>query len=184
MSITVRSLLEPDQDPTAFRDIKEVEKTSAMRPRENRAKWFTVGGAALIVLGLSGLWWWRRDRKIDPTRQAEEAISAIELQVVSKQISTGDAYDATSAVLRNLIERTLGFPASAMSTEELRRALAERSFPPATIQAIDRFLTEADVMKFSGSGSAGDSETGFVVTPVRNLVREISEGALASERGN
>lgn len=155
-----------------------------MRPRENRAKWFTVGGAALIVLGLSGLWWWRRDREIDPTRQAEEAISAIELQVVSKQISTGDAYDATSAVLRNLIERTLGFPASAMSTEELRRALAERSFPPATIQAIDRFLTEADVMKFSGSGSAGDSETGFLVTSVRNLVREISEGALASERGN
>jgi hypothetical protein len=177
-------LLEPNQDPTAFRDIKEVAKTSSLTPRESRAKWFAVGGAALIALGLSGLWWWRRDRKIDPARQAEEAISAIESQFASKRISTCDAYDAASAVVRDLIERTIGFPASAMSTAELRRALTERSLPPPTIDAIDRLLTEADVMKFSGSGSAESGGSGFDASRVRALIRDLSEGPLVNERGD
>ncbi len=184
MSITVESLLEPNQDPTTFRDIKEVAETSSLSPSEDRAKWFAIGSVALIALGLSGLWWWRRDREIDPARQAEEAITSIQSQFASKQISTCDAYDATSAVLREMIERTLGFPASAMSTEELRIALTERSFPPSTIDAIDRFFTEADVMKFSGSGSVGVSETEFPAARVRELLREIGEGSLANKRGN
>ena len=184
ISITVESVLEPNQDPRAFRDIKDIAESSSVGPRENRVMWFAIGGASLIALGLCARWWWRRQRRIDPAHQAEEAITSIESQLASKRISACDAYDAASAVLRELIERTFGFPASAMSTEELRRALTERSFPTSTIDGIDSFLSEADVMKFSGSGAAERSETGFPATRVRDLIRDISEASLANEQGN
>ena len=177
--VEVISLLGENQDPKTFRDIKAAMEAPQEQSPANFTKWIVPGLAFSALALLGGFWWWRRDRTLAPSEWADQEISRIDSLLAAGSITRSDGYAELSDVLRQFLEEELGFPATAMSSAELREELMARSCPPATIARLTEFLAEADEVKFSGRSQPPVSRTDSPTSCLREIVQQVHQLTVA-----
>jgi hypothetical protein len=141
-----------------LRDLKP-----AAQPDPDHRPWLILGSVAL-VLGLLGLFLWRRRSKgsstAPPTPADVQALLELrqlaELDLADTDLHPVVAYEV-SAVLRRYLEARFHFPAWKMTTSEVLRSmpndLVNQRAVPAAIQEV---LEASDLVKFAGE-SVGSS---------------------------
>ena len=183
LGIEIVSLLGDDPDPKAFRGIKGAVDTPELPSTRTHGGWIVLGFLISALVCLAGLLWWRRDRVPNPVQWASNEVSKINTLLEAQAISTNDAYAELSHVLRILLERETGIPATALSSRELKDELTAKSCPPPLIARLTQFLSDADEVKFSGRSRPRVSLTVSPTSSAREIVKQIEVMSIAQQRG-
>ncbi len=183
LGIEIVSLLGDDPDPKAFRGIKGAVDTPELPSTRTHGGWIVLGFLISALVCLAGLLWWRRDRVPNPVQWASNEVSKINTLLEAQAISTNDAYAELSHVLRILLERETGIPATALSSRELKDELTAKSCPPPLIARLTQFLSDADEVKFSGRSRPRVSLTVSPTSSSRNRETNRSDVDRAAARG-
>ncbi len=124
-----------------------------------------------VVVCLSGWLWqaYRRElnrRRVKPARTPfDEAVESVEgLQLIE---SLSERISLTAYIMRNYLTQRFSFPATNMTTLEIRQAIDELSlFNPEQAQTLYAILEWADKVKFAGA------------EPTRQLTQQIADSVL------
>jgi len=154
--------------------------------------WPWFAGAGAVVALLAAVWWWRRrPRKamrdgvdVPAHVRAQRALSALRTAPRSTRAEVEQFYVAVSQVLRDYIEARFGVAAPERTTEEF---LQECDGHPAlggdSRDALGRFLTQCDLVKFAGHQPAAgvheqvlDQAVAFVDATRPELVPGLAPG--------
>jgi hypothetical protein len=165
-----------DQDsPTEFRDIKAAQPLPTVTPKPSNLRWIAAG----IGIGISTmaclLVWSRRRRRPAADKWALREIGLIESQYNESSINISQVYSQLSSLIRRFLEAQLVIPATAQSSTELISELPADGCPDAVKQRLERFMSEADQLKFSGRVSLGMQQDESPFDSIRTIIRETSQ---------
>jgi len=151
-------------------------------PSEGPPFWLW-GPVLAILLGVSGIVWYRRRRKslIVPPPPTPRELAQLELdQIINRRLAETDVkvfYVELTGVVRRYIERSTGVKAPEQTTEEfLREILKKTVFEDAEQRRLQQFLESADLVKFAGHQPA----TGDVNASIQRA-REFTQLTAPSE---
>ena len=142
---------------------------------------WTLAGLPIVLLGIGALWRRRRaaagvpspPRVIDPYDHASAQLSRLATWPLHGEDEHQAFHHALSAALRSYVESRLGLRATDMTTAELRHALAEGSWLPASLERKAVALLRAyDQVKFAGR-RAGESYHRSALQETREVIDQI-----------
>lgn len=122
------------------------------------SRWLWWFAALLAVLGLVGLGvWGRRRRTIAQEPAPREPPDRVALREWEAALSDPDTDDhgralALSEVFRRYLEAVYDWPATALTTEEIRQRLYDGGFSAALLDRARRMLVPMDLLKFARRG--------------------------------
>ena len=151
LSLEVASVLEANEAPDQFRDIKDGMPATPESENEASYRFVWVGGLiGMFVLGIAIGKWFRRAPKPGPW--ARQQISEIEAQHAQGTLPTSEAYMQVSLGLRRYLQLSHDAPARALATDEIATSLGKSGFSSDAIESARRVLETADACKFSPQG--------------------------------
>ena len=107
--------------------------------------------------------------------KVKKEIELIESEYDQESINIGQVYAELSSVIRGFLEAQLAIPATAQSSTELISGLPTDRCPDAAQRRLERFMTEADEMKFSGKLTLGVQQDESPFDSIRTIIRETSQ---------
>ncbi len=111
-----------------------------------------IGGAALIGLGIYGVWRWRRRRAAPVLLPHEMALRRLEdIRALMQPASAREFSTAVSDIVRRYIEQKFDVTATRRTTEEFLRELLESSNASLARHRglLGEFLQQCDFVKFA-----------------------------------
>ncbi|MCP3905884.1 MAG: hypothetical protein GY715_19850 [Planctomycetes bacterium] len=160
--VTVRSVLDADAPPEAFRDIRgelPADVFAPYREQQARRRWMTAGvvGAAVLLLGALGAWLvWRHARPVPPAPPIPADVWARgELdRLAADDLPSGQRFDEfyvrLSGIVREYIERRFSIMAPERTTDEfLAEARRSAALSDDHKTLLKSFLRAADMVKFA-----------------------------------
>jgi hypothetical protein len=117
--------------------------------------WLAI--AACVILGFTGLWWWRRSRHEQAdtaTVLSPEEIALMELDKLAQsglaETDVKQFYVELTGIVRRYIEQTTAIRAPEQTTEEFLREISRKNtFDYEVNQRLRDFLESADLVKFA-----------------------------------
>ena len=170
--MTITSVLESQEDPSKFRDIKGVADLPSETQRTSSWPWAAAG--LMLLAATAGAIWTRRRRQPDPTSWAINEVDRIQQQAEANTISLGDTYSKLSILVREYLQSQWSIPATSQSSEELCHELERASCPDSVLGRLQRFLSEADQLKFAGPQTPRHDHGESPFDSVRAILQELS----------
>jgi len=173
--VTVTSLLQGDDDPKKFRDIKGVVDIDL--PRDWRRTATIAGIGVAIVAGLVALWYFVRRgakaaRLIPAHERAMSELSELERRNLPATGQVHEYFVVLSDIVRGYVARRYGIRAPELTTPEFLRE-ARRSSAVADVHQtlLAGFLRGADMVKFGGERPSA-AHCADSIAQARSFVRE------------
>jgi len=155
ITLEVRSLLPPGDQPPEIHDIKPLQPIH----RANPWLWLAGGIAAVVAIAAAVAWWLRRRRGRVEERPAAPPVPAhvIALAALDRLAANepvGDAavrrfYFELSEIVRAYIEGRFGLNATDLTTEEILSSIHGLSLSEAHARGLRGFLCDTDAVKFA-----------------------------------
>ena len=148
LGVKIGSVLQAEDTPMAFRDIKNAIATSGEIREKNSPVsllLFVAFGAVFISL----VWWFRYKRCPKPEQWAFQRVDELQHAYESGSITITEVYDALSMVLRQYVQAAWQTPATALCTAEFMDVLKQDGLSAEVVAAADAILSKADLSKFS-----------------------------------
>ena len=148
LGVKIGSVLQAEDTPMAFRDIKNAIATSGEIREKNSPVsllLFVAFGAVFISL----VWWFRYKRCPKPEQWAFQRVDELQHAYESGSITITEVYDALSMVLRQYVQAAWQTPATALCTAEFLDVLKQDGLSAEVVAAADAILSKADLSKFS-----------------------------------
>ena len=149
VSISVKSIVEPQSDPRNFRELKEVEEINI----ESSSRWM-IAGIGIGALALAGLAWavFGRPKKriaASPEQWARSALGELRQSSIYVSKDQSKLLPAMANILREYIQRRFGISAPRQTTIEfLRAAQDDKRLNDESRDELKRFLEHVDKIKF------------------------------------
>jgi hypothetical protein len=166
---------------TDIRDVKPPVDIDASIPA-----WFWIALAVLIALVAALIWYWNRRRRkpgVDPPRPPvvwpDEVAKILRMQLVEKG-ALKRYYSLLSEVMRRYLEDRVRVDAMECTTHELVRDLRRVPVGEAEVSALERLLSEADLVKFAKLRPRDDVAL-KAADSVLDLMRRMDERGKAGE---
>jgi hypothetical protein len=172
MSVQIVSILEPEEEPTQFRDIKAPADATTARAHRSSLPWVLAGAALGVAAAIAMLTWARQTRRQDPKQWALEAVNRIESEYRAESVSIEQVHRKLSSVIRGYLENSLAIPATLLSSEELVIELENVSIPDPAKQRLIRFLSRADELKFSAGRQWNGQNDEMSFESCRTIIQE------------
>lgn len=174
ITIQLISVLQPDEQPADFRDIKQPQPTPASPNTTNR--W---GIPAIIATGLLGCCWflWRRRQGPDMKSWALNQVQQIER---SNSLDQQQTCAQLSAVLRQYLQAQMDLPVTSLSSEELLKQLSQTNCPSDTQQKVNEFFASADRLRFAGNHDNDSMDNAFPAA--RAIIENVQASTFREER--
>lgn len=125
-------------------------------PDPIRWPWYLLAGTAVVGAGL-GAWAWARRRRAVVERVPDVPPYVVAMREWQDWLERPGLDDharalGLSEVFRRYLERTMGWPATAMTTREVCDALYKDGMPAFTLDGARRVLAPMDLLKFARQG--------------------------------
>ena len=166
---------------TDIRDVKPPVDIDASIPA-----WFWIALAVLIGLVAALIWYWNRRRRkpgVDPPRPPvvwpDEVAKILRMGLVEKG-ALKRYYSLLSEVMRRYLEDRVRVDAMECTTHELVRDLRRVPVGEAEVSALERLLSEADLVKFAKLRPRDDVAL-KAADSVLDLMRRMDEQVQAGE---
>jgi hypothetical protein len=173
IAVEVTSVLAEQEDPSNFRDIKDA--IAAPQATPGRSRWLWPSAAGMLVLALIAVVFrYAGRRRPAPQVWASGEVDRIESEYQSNAINLGQAYVQLSSVIRTFLEAQLSIPASSQSSEELWSELGRASCPPSVSERLQRFMADADKLKFSGRLDVAREQAESPFDAIRAVINQTS----------
>ena len=147
--ITIESAITTADQPTEFRDLKNVVFLDQPATSGSTPWWIWAIGGTFALTGPLGFVFIRKLLK--GTTPKQRALKSLE----QLDVGGGDAdviYAETTQILKTFIERQFNFPATRQTTDEFVTAVQSDSRLDEGIKdRFEQFLAAADLVKFSGA---------------------------------
>ena len=177
--VLVQSVRPPGM--TDIRDVKPPVDIDAGIPA-----WFWIAVAALIGLVAAFMWYWKRRRRkseVDPPRPPvvwpDEVAKILRMRLVEKG-ALKRFYSLLSEVMRRYLEDRVRVDAMECTTQELVRDLRRVPVGETEIAALERLLSEADLVKFA-KFRPGDEVALGAADSVLDLMRRMDDQVQSGE---
>lgn len=148
------------------REITDMAKIRDIRREpESWLDYWPWGAGILVLLSLSGWWFWKNSRKpipvLAPSQETPPPVSASEkaLQKLNelqqkqlwKQDQTKEHYAEISLILREYLESLYGIAALESTTSEIQMMLSRTDFPAGSQALLEEVLQKTDLVKYARS---------------------------------
>lgn len=167
LSIKVSTVLEAASDPAKFNDIRDV--IDVAEPQGSNGSTFywiglvAAGGLALSAIAGAVFVFVRRQQWTTPAGWANGEIENLAPE-------SSSALGELERILRTFVETEFGFPATALTAEQLRQNLTSAGACVDCVSEIETFLSKANECKFAGLNVSTEA-----VTDAKSAVRTIIE---------
>jgi hypothetical protein len=148
LGVEIGSVLQAEDTPMAFRDIKNAIATSG-EIREKNSPVLPLLFVAFGTVFVSLVWWFRCKRCPKPEQWAFQRVHELQHAYESGSITITEVYDALSMVLRQYVQAACHTPATALCTAEFLDVLKQDGLSAEGVAAADAILSRADLSKFS-----------------------------------
>jgi len=171
LGVEIGSVLQAEENPMAFRDIKNAIAPTEQTVAKNSAVMalLFVGFAAACV---SLLWWFRCKRCSKPEHWAFNRVDELQHAYDSGSISEPEVYDALSIVLREYIQAAYQTPATALCTTEFLDVLKLNGLGVQVIAAANSILSQSDLSKFSPAPATPVESGSSAFDQTRSVIQE------------
>ncbi len=139
--------------PADMTDIRDVKPPVDIEARIPVWLWFALAGLVVVLAVL--LWYWKRRRRKPDVEQPPEPIvwpdevaKILRMQLVEKG-AFKRYYSLLSEVMRRYLEERVRVDAMECTTSELVQDLMRVSVGEDEVRALERWLSEADLVKFA-----------------------------------
>ena len=151
INMSIASLLEGQDDPTQFRDIKGIVELH-QPPSRKTNRWLIAAGLGTLLAGAGAFVILRaRNTTLSPGQWALQELERLETQSTSEHIDVQAYYSQLTTIVRIYVEGEFGINAPRLTTAEFfERVQHGQSLEQEHVLSLRNFLTTADMVKFAG----------------------------------
>ena len=171
LGVEIGSVLQAEDTPMAFRDIKNEIAPSGKAPAKNNTLMalLVVGvGVAFVLL----FWWFRGKQCSKPEQWAFQRVDQLQHAYESRSINNTEVYNALSIVLREYVQAAYHTPATALCTAEFLDVLKLHGRGAEVIAAANAILSQADLSKFSPAPATPVESESSAFDQTRSVIQD------------
>lgn len=174
-TVSIASVLEGQQDPRKFRDIKDVVEMPATA--ERRSNWVAYASAAggLVFMSAVLLLVWRRRNNVPPHRWALAELDCLAKEDLLAQGLFQEFYDELTWIIRQYVEKRFQINAPKLTTDEFLKQLRDKQLLGDQFrEPLEQFLVFADMVKFA-QFTPGNADGASAIGKAREFVTRTAE---------
>ena len=180
--IQIVSVLEGRENPTEFRDIKNVVDMPVPAEPSYAWIWWTLGGGGLLAIATVAVVILRRRRELSPDQRALADLDALANSDLLAQGEFDVFYTTLVDILRIYIEQRFSIAATRQTTREFLEKVRDDARLAGDVKSqLDAILKVADQVKF-GRFAPGNTQMQTATDHARQFVRQTSATAKSSPK--